>query len=160
MHFSPPFVTRATLGLFYVIFHCHPYLRRRLALPLDLPYNLLILLWMFWDSSHSKSKYRIHFPFLRSFKKILVLGHTLFLLRQLLTPLSTLQVDGHPFSAVRYCLFNASAATLHISKPCSDDIKRVCSQTRLCQIRCFNDYTRQLHVSAPTDHLQVVFKRT
>jgi len=24
----------------------------------------------------------------------------------------------------------------------------------------FNDYIRQLHVSAPTGHLQVVFKRT
>ena len=31
---------------------------------------------------------------------------------------------------------------------------------QLCQLRCFNDYTRQLHVSAPSDHLQVVFKRT
>jgi hypothetical protein len=29
-----------------------------------------------------------------------------------------------------------------------------------CQLRCFNDYTRQLHVSAPTGHLQVVFKGT
>ena len=28
------------------------------------------------------------------------------------------------------------------------------------KLRCFNDYTRQLHVSAPTGHLQVVFKRT
>ena len=39
-------------------------------------------------------------------------------------------------------------------------LERVCSQTQLCQLRCFNDYTRQLHVSAPTGHLQVVFKRT
>jgi len=38
-------------------------------------------------------------------------------------------------------------------------MERVCSQTQLCQLRCFNDYTRQLHVSAPTGHLQVVFKR-
>ena len=36
--------------------------------------------------------------------------------------------------------------------------KGVCSQTQLCQLRCFNDYTRQLHVSAPTGHLKVVFK--
>ena len=39
-------------------------------------------------------------------------------------------------------------------------LERVCSQTQLCQLRCFNGYTRQLHVSAPTGHLQVVFKRT
>ena len=39
-------------------------------------------------------------------------------------------------------------------------LERVCSQTQLCQLRYFNDYTRQLHVSAPTGHLQVVFKRT
>ena len=26
----------------------------------------------------------------------------------------------------------------------------VCIQTQLYQLRCFNDYTRQLHVSAPT----------
>ena len=30
---------------------------------------------------------------------------------------------------------------------------------QLCPLRCFNDYTTQLHVSAPTGHLQVVFKR-
>ena len=36
----------------------------------------------------------------------------------------------------------------------------ICSQTQLYQLRCFNDYTTQLHVSAPTGHLQVVFKRT
>ena len=41
-----------------------------------------------------------------------------------------------------------------------DVLERVCSQTQLCQLRCFNDYIRQLHVSAPTGHLQVVFKRT
>ena len=134
-------MTRATPGLFYVIFHCHPYLQRRPTLPLKLPYNLLILLWMFWDSSLSNSKYRIHFPFLRSFKKILLLGHMLFLLRQLLTPFSTLQLDGHSFSVVHDCLFNAFAATLHTSKPCSDDMERVCSQTQLCQLWCFNDYT-------------------
>jgi len=29
-------------------------------------------------------------------------------------------------------------------------LERVCSQTQLCQLRCFNDYTWQLHVSAPT----------
>ena len=34
-------------------------------------------------------------------------------------------------------------------------LERVCSQTQLCQLRCFNDHTRQLHVSAPTGHLQV-----
>jgi hypothetical protein len=39
-------------------------------------------------------------------------------------------------------------------------LERICSQTQLCQLRCFNDYTRELHVSAPTGHLQVVFKRT
>ena len=27
-------------------------------------------------------------------------------------------------------------------------------------VKMFNDYIRQLHVSAPTGHLQVVFKRT
>jgi len=39
-------------------------------------------------------------------------------------------------------------------------LERVRSPTQLCQLRCFNDYTRQLHVSARTGHLQVVFKRT
>jgi len=39
-------------------------------------------------------------------------------------------------------------------------LERVCSQTQLCPLRCFNDYTRQLHVLASTGHLQVVFKRT
>jgi len=34
------------------------------------------------------------------------------------------------------------------------------SQTQLCQLRCFNDCSRKLHVSAFTGHLQVVFKRT
>jgi len=43
---------------------------------------------------------------------------------------------------------------------CFVKLERVCSQTQLCQLSCFNDYTRQLHVSAFTDHLQVVFKRT
>ena len=32
-------------------------------------------------------------------------------------------------------------------------LERVCSQTQLCQLRCFNDYIRQLHVSAPTGYL-------
>ena len=32
-------------------------------------------------------------------------------------------------------------------------LERVCSQTQLCRLRCFNDCTRQLHVSAPTGHL-------
>ena len=39
-------------------------------------------------------------------------------------------------------------------------MERVCSQAQLCQLRRFNDYIRQLHVSAPTGHRQVVFKRT
>jgi len=39
-------------------------------------------------------------------------------------------------------------------------LERVCSQTQPCQLRSFNNYTRQLQVSAPTGHLQVVFKRT
>jgi len=39
-------------------------------------------------------------------------------------------------------------------------LERVCIQTQLCQLRSFNDYTRQLHVSASTGHHQVVFKRT
>ena len=39
-------------------------------------------------------------------------------------------------------------------------LERVRSQTQLRQLRCFNDYTRQLHVSAHTGHLPVVFKRT
>jgi len=39
-------------------------------------------------------------------------------------------------------------------------LETVCSHTQLCQLRCFNDCTRQLHVSAFTGHLQVVFKRT
>ena len=43
---------------------------------------------------------------------------------------------------------------------CVWKLERVCSQTQLCQLRCFNDYIRQLHVSAPPGHLQVVFKRT
>ena len=42
----------------------------------------------------------------------------------------------------------------------NERLERVCSQTQLCQLRCFNDYIRQVHVSAPTGHLQVVFKRT
>ena len=48
-----------------------------------------------------------------------------------------------------------------VSSPlCVCKLERVCSQTQLCQLKCFNDYTRQPHVSAPTGHLQVVFKRT
>ena len=39
-------------------------------------------------------------------------------------------------------------------------LERLCSQTQLCQLRCINSYTIQLHVSAFTGHLQVVFKRT
>ena len=31
---------------------------------------------------------------------------------------------------------------------CEWKLERVCSQTQLCHLRCFNDYTRQLHVSA------------
>jgi len=40
---------------------------------------------------------------------------------------------------------------------CVWKLERVCSQTQLCQLRCFNDYNWQLHVSVPTGHLQVVF---
>ena len=48
-----------------------------------------------------------------------------------------------------------------VSSPlCVWKLERVCSQTQLCQLRCFNDYTRQLHVLAPTGYLQVVFTRT
>ena len=48
-----------------------------------------------------------------------------------------------------------------VSSPlCVWKLERVCSQTQLCQLRYFNDYTRQLRVSAPTGHLQVVLKRT
>jgi len=39
-------------------------------------------------------------------------------------------------------------------------MERVHSLTQLRQLGCFNDYTRQLHVSAFTGHLQVIFKRT
>jgi len=35
-------------------------------------------------------------------------------------------------------------------------LESVCSQTQLCQLRCFNDYTRQLHASATNGHPQVV----
>ena len=55
-----------------------------------------------------------------------------------------------------------SVALGSVSSPlcaCVWKLERVCSQTQLCQLRRFNDYTRQLHVSAPTGHLQVVFKR-
>ena len=38
--------------------------------------------------------------------------------------------------------------------------KRVCSQTQLRQLKCFNDYIRQPNVSAPTGQIQVVFKGT
>jgi len=31
-------------------------------------------------------------------------------------------------------------------------------QTQLCQLRCLMTITRQLHVSAPTGHLQVTFR--
>jgi len=34
----------------------------------------------------------------------------------------------------------------------------VCSQTQLCHIGVFNDYIKQLHVSAFTGHLQVVLR--
>ena len=48
-----------------------------------------------------------------------------------------------------------------VSSPlCVWKLEGVCSQTQLCQLRCFNDNTRQLHASASTGHLQVVFKRT
>ena len=40
-----------------------------------------------------------------------------------------------------------------------ENYKSVCSQTQLFQLGCFNDCTRQLHVSAFTGHLQVVFNR-
>ena len=43
---------------------------------------------------------------------------------------------------------------------CVLNLERVCSQTQLCQLRSFNDYTRHLHVSVPTGHRQVFFKRT
>ena len=43
---------------------------------------------------------------------------------------------------------------------CVWKLERVCSQTKLCQLRWINDYTRQLNVSAFTVHLQVVFPRT
>ena len=55
---------------------------------------------------------------------------------------------------VRYRLGSVS------SQLCVWKLERVCSQTQLYQLSCFNDCTRQLHVSAPTGHLQVVFKRT
>ena len=48
-----------------------------------------------------------------------------------------------------------------VSSPlCVWKLERVRSQTQLCQLRCFNDYTRQLHVSVFTGHLQAVFKWT
>ena len=43
---------------------------------------------------------------------------------------------------------------------CVWKLEWVRSQTQLCQVICFNEYTRQLHVSACIGHFQVVFKRT
>ena len=40
------------------------------------------------------------------------------------------------------------------------ELERVCSQTQLRQLRCFNETIRQLYVSGPTDYLQVVFEKT
>jgi len=37
-----------------------------------------------------------------------------FYVEELLAPLTTLKPENHPSSAVRYCLFNIFAATLHI----------------------------------------------
>ena len=45
-------------------------------------------------------------------------------------------------------------------RPLIDTTSSAVVWIQLCQLRCFNDYTRQLHVSTPTGHLQVVFKRT
>ena len=61
---------------------------------------------------------------------------------------------------VRQRLTSAIKRVESVSDRMSHILERVCSQTQLCQLRCFNDYTRQLRVSAPTGHLQVVFKRT
>ena len=57
-------------------------------------------------------------------------------------------------------LERVSSPPLPSNKVITSKLERVSSQTPLCQLRCFNDYTRLLHVSAPTGHLQVVFKRT
>ena len=40
------------------------------------------------------------------------------------------------------------------SSLCVWKLERVCSETQLRQVRCFNGYTGQLHVSAPTGRLQ------
>jgi hypothetical protein len=41
----------------------------------------------------------------------------IFLRWVLLAPLPTLKLEGHPMSAVRDCLFNISAAALHVWRP-------------------------------------------
>ena len=59
-----------------------------------------------------------------------------------------------------YTCFCRETLNINITGHPFGELERVCSQTQLCQLRYFNDYTRQLHVSAPTGHLQVVLKRT
>ena len=61
-------------------------------------------------------------------------------------------------SAIAVNASKASSKLGSVSSPlCVWKLERICSQTQLYQLRRFNDYTRQLHVSAPTGHLQVVF---
>jgi len=41
---------------------------------------------------------------------------------------------------------------------CVYELGSVCSRTQLCHIGVFNDYIKQLHVSAFSGHLQVVLR--
>jgi hypothetical protein len=73
------------------------------------------------------TKSHLSFPFLRSYQSIsLGLGYlfmfrnkTFFYVEELSTPRPTPKLEDHPLSAVRFCLFNIFAATLHIGGRCS-----------------------------------------
>jgi len=46
-----------------------------------------------------------------------------------------------------------------VSSPlCVYELGKVCSRTQLCHIGVFNEYIKQLHVSAFSGHLQVVLR--
>jgi hypothetical protein len=67
----------------------------------------------------------VHFPWLRSFQSIRTSPRPFVTFRnivffyggELLAPRPTPKLEGHPLPAVRNCLFNVFAATLHIWSP-------------------------------------------
>ena len=68
------------------------------------------------------TKYHVPLPLLRSYQRIssgprhmyAFRNKASFYVEELLAPLTTPKLEGHPSSAVRDCVFNIFAATLHI----------------------------------------------